>query len=106
MTMLTREVILNHLVDMKKELEKDGITKIGLFGSYAKGKADLASDVDIVICTSQEFLDKFKGFDGAIYLDNLRQKLTKHFKRQVDLCDIFSITQEKKGLLLKESLYV
>ncbi|TWO19887.1 nucleotidyltransferase domain-containing protein, partial [Campylobacter hyointestinalis] len=37
---LTKEAILAYLSEIKPSLEKDGIQKIGLFGSYAKGYAD------------------------------------------------------------------
>jgi len=38
---MTKSYILNHLRTHKSELrEKFGIIKIGLFGSYAKDKAD------------------------------------------------------------------
>ena len=47
---LTKEIILEYLSSIKEELNQDGIVEIGLFGSYAKDKADLASDIDIVIC--------------------------------------------------------
>ena len=36
---LTKESILAYLSELKPGLEKDGIQKIGLFGSYAKGYA-------------------------------------------------------------------
>lgn len=40
MKILKKENILKYLSDIKPKLEKDGIIKIGLFGSYAKGYAD------------------------------------------------------------------
>ncbi|HEH4490153.1 TPA: nucleotidyltransferase domain-containing protein [Campylobacter coli] len=66
---LKKENILKYLSSIKKELNQDGIIEIGLFGSYAKDKADIASDIDIVICSSEKFLKNFRGFEGAIYLD-------------------------------------
>ena len=103
---LKKENILKYLGSIKKELEQDGIVEIGLLGSYAKDKADIASDIDIVICSSEKFLKNFRGFEGAIYLDNLRQKIMKHFKIQVDICDTFSMNKERKKKLLKDAIYV
>ena len=103
---LTKEHILAYLSSIKEELAQDGITQIGLFGSYAKDKADLASDIDIVICSSKQFSENFSDFAGAIYIDELAQKIRKQFKIQVDICDTFSMSEERKKHLLSEAIYV
>lgn len=80
-----------------KKLKNDRIVELGLFGSFAKDKADVASDIDIVICSSEIFIKKFDGFQALIYLDELREKLMKKFKRQVvDICDTFSMDKERQ----------
>lgn len=40
--MPTKDEILNFLCELKPELESFGIYKVGLFGSYAKGGANIA----------------------------------------------------------------
>ena len=40
--MPTKDEILNYLRELKPELESFGIYKVGLFGSYAKGRANIA----------------------------------------------------------------
>nr|WP_315048976.1 nucleotidyltransferase domain-containing protein [uncultured Campylobacter sp.] len=40
--MPTKDEILNFLRELKPELESFGIYKVGLFGSYAKGRANIA----------------------------------------------------------------
>ena len=40
--MPTKDEILNFLRELKPELESFGIYKVGLFGSYAKGGANIA----------------------------------------------------------------
>ena len=48
----TREEILQVLVDNKQRLtDKYGITKLGLFGSFARGEATDESDVDLCFDT-------------------------------------------------------
>ncbi len=84
---MEKEDILNYLVQIKSDLLKNGIERIGLFGSFAKGNADLFSDIDIVIKTSPTFADKFKGIDSFLFLDNLRGSIEEKFKRPVDICD-------------------
>ena len=101
-----KEDILNFLKALKPSLEKEGIDEIGLFGSFAKEKADIASDIDIFIKSTGKFCNKYLGFEGLIYLDELRQKIQGHFKRKVDLCDIASFSAERTARLLKGAIYV
>ncbi len=104
--MLTKNEILDYLREVKPKLQADGIEKLGLFGSYAKDRADVASDVDIVIKTTDDFVRKFRGFKGFIYLDELRDDFISKFKRQVDLCDTASMPDEKQNTLLTGAIYV
>jgi predicted nucleotidyltransferase len=47
---MTREQILDFLRQNKQEMhDRFGVTKIGLFGSYARGEAREDSDVDIAV---------------------------------------------------------
>ncbi len=43
-----KQIILDKLVILKKKKKKDGITIIGIFGSYARGDYTDKSDVDIL----------------------------------------------------------
>ena len=97
----SKDEILAYLKELKPTLQKDGIIELGLFGSYAKGTADMFSDIDIFIKTSDEFCEKFIGFEAMIYLDELRHKIAQHFKIGVDLCDIASFSQERTAKVLK-----
>ena len=45
--MPTKDEILNYLRELKPELESFGMYKIGLFGSYAKGRANIAEKFKI-----------------------------------------------------------
>ena len=52
--MLTREDVLKILHDSKDRLaEKYGVTKLGLFGSFARNEATEESDVDVCFDTAQ-----------------------------------------------------
>lgn len=47
---MKREAVIEYLSSHKHEFEtKFGVTKIGLFGSYARGQNHEESDVDIVV---------------------------------------------------------
>jgi len=61
-TMLTREDILKILRENKGRFaEKYGVTKLGLFGSFARGDATEESDVDV--CVEVVKPDYFLMFD-------------------------------------------
>ena len=47
---MNKEEIINIIKKNKGQLNSQfGVTKIGLFGSYARGQADKSSDIDIII---------------------------------------------------------
>ncbi|MDO5046542.1 nucleotidyltransferase family protein [Campylobacter sp.] len=105
--MPTKEEILEFLRSLKPELESFGIKKVGLFGSYAKDKANIASDIDVVIESSEETIQKAGGgIKAIIYLEELRSRIMKRFKISADLCDIASMSEEKKQRLLQGVIYV
>lgn len=105
-TMPTKKDILDYLLSLKPELQEIGINKIGLFGSYAKDKSNIASDIDVAIESSQEFVDRLGGMKALIYLEELRKRIMRRFKVQVDLCDTASMSQERKNSILKGVIYV
>lgn len=105
--MLNKDEILAYLRELKPKLEKDGITNLGLFGSFAKNSADLSSDIDITLETTPKFVEKFIGFKAVIYLEDLRENISNYFHRNVDFCDIagFKNNKEKKDYILDRVIY-
>ena len=53
----------------KKSLERDGVTHIYIFGSYARGEETINSDLDILFDTEKE------GFDGFLAADRIMKLL-------------------------------
>jgi predicted nucleotidyltransferase len=54
---MTKEIILDYLHQHKEEFNKRfGVTKIALFGSYARNEATPTSDIDIAIEVTQPSL--------------------------------------------------
>ncbi len=106
--MVTKDEILDYLREIKPQLEKDGITKIGLFGSYAKDEAHFFSDIDIVVeSNAKKMVSKFGNPMSAIcYFDKLKDKIATKFKKSVDLCDITSMSLDKKNVLTQGAIYV
>ena len=99
--MLTKESILKYLKSIKPKLQKDGIEKIGLFGSFAKDQADLYSDIDIAIQTSEKFTKKFRGIKAFLYLEDLKKSINQKLHRKIDICDESGLKDK-----LKEVIYV
>src|SRR5947209_20208400 len=98
--MLTQQNILSFLKENKEKFEKEfGVSHIGLFGSFASGKANNRSDVDILV----SFND----------VNNLHEKKTvlqhylmQSFNREVDLCTEKYIKPYFKKQILKQVIYV
>ena len=102
----TKEQILGYLRLMKDELRQEGISEIGLFGSYAKDRADMASDIDIILQTSEAFAQKHGGIGAVLFLDELRMRMMREFKMKVEICDSFLMSEERRNSLLDGAIYV
>ena len=103
---MNKNDILNYLKQLKPQLNKQGIISLGLFGSYAKNTATENSDIDIVYQTSDTFIEEHKGWTAFTYLNtNLRDKVSKHFNKKVDLFDLNS-NAYIKAKVMKSAIYV
>ena len=95
---MTKEHIINFLAAHKQELQnKFALTKIGLFGSYAKDCADENSDIDIVIDTTKK---------DFFLRDDLKEYLEDYFKIPVDVGYIDSMRTYYKDKIQKDIIYV
>ncbi|KAB0614189.1 nucleotidyltransferase family protein [Campylobacter hyointestinalis] len=104
---LTKEAILAYLSEIKPSLEKDGIQKIGLFGSYAKGYADEESDIDIVVLADKKnFLERLDLCNAFEYLHDLRKQISNKFHKSVDICDFYSEQKMQENKIVKGAIYV
>ena len=94
---LNKTEILNFLTSHKEELmSKFFITKIGLFGSYAKDTANENSDIDIVIeSTKKDFFLR----------DDLREYLEANLNKSVDVGYLDSIRAYYKSKIEKDIIY-
>ena len=96
--MLTREDILKILRDNKERFaEKYGVTKIGLFGSFARGEATEQSDVDVCVEMPAVFFD----------LEVVREELESSCQRHVDVVRLREELRELfKERLRRDTIYV
>ncbi len=96
---MTKNDIIDFIKAHKKELQEQlGVTKIGLFGSYARGDAREDSDVDIAVELSDE--------NRADNYFKLLHFLEDHLKIQIDLGIESSIKPAVKENVQKEIIYV
>lgn len=96
---MNKEDILAFLYAHKDELyQKYSVTKLGLFGSYAKGDATSESDVDVVVQLAKPNL---------LTLSALQQELQESFKIPVDVIRLRdTMNPFLKSQILKEAIYV
>ena len=96
---MNREEILNELRRYKPILEKKyGITKLGVFGSVARGDVRDSSDVDVVV--------EIENIDPFILLD-IKEELNKLLGCKVDLIRMRkNLNKILKMRIKKEAIYV
>jgi hypothetical protein len=75
---MRKEEILKKLRENKDKIEKFGVKRIGIFGSFVKGEAKEKSDVDVVV-EFERGKATFKNVSGLVdFLEEL-------FGREIDL---------------------
>ncbi|MCD6168727.1 MAG: nucleotidyltransferase family protein [Caldisericia bacterium] len=97
---MNRERILNELRRYKPILEKKyGITKLGVFGSVARGDVRDSSDVDVVI--------EVENVMGPFILLDIKEELNKLLGCKVDLIRMRkNLNKILKMRIKKEAIYV
>jgi hypothetical protein len=76
-TQLTRNQIISLLRAEKSYLTKEfGVVNIGLFGSFATGRSDMNSDIDLIVELTEPRFD---------YLAGLHVYLEKKFSRKIEI---------------------
>jgi uncharacterized protein len=103
--MPTQKDVLTFLTNIKSELQKDGIEKVGLFGSYAKNNATLTSDIDIAIELNKNYLDKNDVWNYFNEINKIKTMVYNKFQIKSDVFDLDS-SSIFKDKILKEILYV
>lgn len=92
--------ILSFLKENKDKFQKDfHISKLGLFGSYARGEATEESDIDLLI-----------EFDGEVNIFEtkfmIREFIKKQLGKDVDICREKYLKSYAKDKILSEVIYV
>jgi predicted nucleotidyltransferase len=99
MNLNSRETVLQELRKLKPDLEQQyGVTKIGIFGSFARNEIHGNSDVDVVAEMREP--DPF-------YMVHIKETLEENFKRPVDVIRYRAIMNRRlKARIDREAVYV
>ena len=99
--MLQKQEIVTFL-SKNKELfrKKFDITKIGIFGSYARNEQKENSDIDVIIEMPRGTEDIFEKKQA------LREFLKIYFNKEIDICRECAIKPIFREIILKETIYV
>ena len=95
----TKKDVSSILLSHRKEIEKFGVKRIGIFGSFIKGRQNRKSDVDLLV----EFIRGKKSFKNFIYLAFFLEDL---LHRKVELVTPESLSPYLKPNIFKEIEYV
>jgi predicted nucleotidyltransferase len=91
--------IQNILTDLKSELtDKYHVSQLGIFGSYARGDYNSASDIDIIVEYSQK--------PSLFGLIELQDYLSDRLQMKVDLVTKEGIKPQIKEKILAEVIYL
>ena len=93
-----KEEIKNIQLRIVPILKKHGVSKAGIFGSYARDEQEKRSDIDILI--------KIRDEASLTDLIALKLELEKHLKKRVDLVEYEIIRPELKEQILKEEIII
>jgi predicted nucleotidyltransferase len=92
--------ILNYLTLNKERLSNEyHLTKIGLFGSMARGDFNENSDIDIIVEFEPNTSDLF-----TLKL-RLKQEIQEKFQRQVDICRLKYIKPIFRNQIQSDIIY-
>lgn len=96
---LSQQDIIKFLTDNKRILyERPGVTRIGVFGSYARGRPSPAGDIDLVV----ELEGERKNIHNFL---RLKRFLEQEFGRKVDLGFEQSLKPAVKDRIREQIVY-
>lgn len=101
----TKENILNFLKEIKPELEKYGIEKVALFGSFATEQQNVYSDIDIAIKKKGNFMQDHTAYDYFSIVSKIKSKILLALHRNSDIFDLDSDSAFAESIK-KEMIYV
>ena len=101
---MTKEEIIDKLVLLKPQLEKEGFIINGIFGSYARGDYRENSDIDILysLKNPHKFTKINRGFGAFTKIKKMKDFLIDKFNKDIDFVDKSSLSRTGKKYILGE----
>ncbi len=105
---MTKDYVINKLVELKPRLKKEGFTIVGLFGSYAREDYNTNSDVDILYTLSDphQFTKKNGGFGAFTKIREMKEFLAQELGKDVDFVEKNSLSRTGKKYILEDLVSV
>lgn len=93
---MNREEILKKLEENRETVRGFGVRHLGIFGSYARGEQNAASDMDFLVEFEKKTFDNY--MDLKFFLEGL-------FRRPVDLVIADNVKPRLRKPILEETVY-
>jgi predicted nucleotidyltransferase len=97
--------ILGYLKEIKGELVEQGIKEIALFGSFARDRVDMYSDIDIAIQIQSDYLKTRSSWDYFDLIAKIKSLISQKFHITCDIFDLDSNSFMKESVM-KDLIYV
>jgi predicted nucleotidyltransferase len=98
-TVLDSNVLLAMLRADRSVLERSGVRRAALFGSTARGEANAASDVDVLVVLDSN------AHIGLLRFAALQDHLRELFGRKVDLVSRGALNPDRDQAILDEAIW-
>ncbi len=92
---MSRDEILATIAANKEALRELGAVELALFGSYARGEANEASDIDFLVELEESTFDSYM---------SVREFLETLFQRKIDLVMKSAIKPRLRESILREAI--
>jgi len=101
----TKKEIIIFLTEIKKQLLDAGISRVALFGSYARDEAGIYSDIDVAIKKEKNYLQTRTAYEYFELVAYVKHLIREKFHKNSDIFDLDS-NSSMKNFILKDLIYV
>ncbi len=103
---MKRDEILDYLRELKASLPGNPLLEIGLFGSQARERAEITSDIDLFVRFDPNYLNAHDVWDYFKIMDKIKECTTQRFGHHVDIVDRESNNAGLREMIVKEGIGV
>lgn len=94
------------LKKLKKHYLSEGVSLIGVFGSYARKDEDIFSDIDIAYTINHDIFYKDDAFKKLLRLEEIKEEIELNLKKRVDLVSLNSNNIQFNNSIKKEMVKI